>query len=192
MPDDPATDDYIDNMDQRPGMFEPQRFRQAPLAQYTDDAKDLIKQLRNQYNAGQPDVVQAVKDYEMQRYFKVYRDFYQFDDPKARDLAANDVSQYGSGDKMGQESAWNLFYQAHQRYIGSALAREDPMSDADQKTLEDQHGFDMGGAHLFNFEPLIQKGVIKPRNVPDYDDMPRPGPPPTTGIDFDKLFKSGR
>lgn len=181
MPGPEATDEYIAGMDQAPGIFNPEKFRSEPFAQFTEDAKDVVKQLRDQYNAGQPDVVKAVKDYEGQHFQHIYTDT-----PGGRANAAEDMQEFGSGEKFAQSRAWDLFYQAHQRYIGSALAREDPMTPETQKALEEHQGFDMAGRPTFDFDSLIKKGLIMPRNVPDY--VPKEEPKPGQ-IDFDKLFK---
>lgn len=184
MPDQPVDDAYLENIDQSPGVYNAEIFRTAPFAQHTADAKDVVRQLRDAYNSGNPDAVQAVRNYEMQHFQQGHTN-----DEVGRRMALADMRDFGSGDQMGRNRAWDLFYQAHQRYIGSALAREDPMSPEDQKALEDHQGFDMEGRPVFDFDPLIRKGIIKPRNVPDY--VPTPEPQRNV-VDFDKLFKSGR
>lgn len=175
-----ATEDYIQSMDQEEGVFGSERFRSPEMSTMTDNAKDVVLQIMKQYNSGDADTVQAVQNWEFQKYKEGFTD---------NEQGHRMARQYMSGNKLSQESAWELFYQAHQKYIGTALGDESKeMPAATRAKLEESHGFDMEGRKVFPFESLVSKGKLSPKDVKVAADPVNP----SQGVDFDKLFRSGR
>lgn len=152
-----ADQSYLENMDQADGVFNKEDFRHPAMEELTRNAKDVVSQIMDKYNSGDADVRSAVSNFEMQKYGNFFAN-----NPAGKELLKNSLS----ADKLSKDSAWELFYQAHQKYIGQSLTSEDTELPDDQRALlEARYGFDMGGSKLFDFESLMAKGKIAPKGA---------------------------
>lgn len=145
MAEDVADDKYMWTM-HKDAAFQEQ-FNSPEMKDLTANARDVAIQIQKSYNAGDKETRKAVHDFEKER------------------LVGWDTSKSLSGDKLSKSTAWSLFYQAHQRYIGHELDEKKDIPEDRRKFLEGFHGLDMGGSKLFDFHSLIGSGKLKPKGI---------------------------
>ena len=148
---------YIQSMDQESGVYGAEDFVHPAMKNMTANAKDVVSQIMTQYNNGDVDIRQAVNNFELDRNRSLFTN-----DAAGQQLLRDSISK----DKLLKDTAWELFYQAHQKYIGTKLQNENnPPTKDEEEVLRSRYGFDMQGVKLFNFESLIRAGKLKPKGI---------------------------
>jgi hypothetical protein len=158
---DPATDQYINDIEKN--SFSPEDFGHPGMKDMTSNAKDVARQVMRGYNSGDDDVRAVVRNYELevlrQGRTKNYR---------GSAMEREEMDKYTSKDKLLASTAWNIFYQAHQRYIGDVLTQEKSgksLPPGHLEALNDRYGFDMEGRPVINLRSLVDAGKLKPKGI---------------------------
>ena len=174
--------DYIQNMDRSSGILGREQFSSPFTSQYTNHSKNVVKQLYDLYKSGDPDVVSQIRDYELSQNAPAYTN-----NEAGHKLLMDSLSK----DTVNRNTLWDLFYQAHQKYMGSKLYGEGEdaakFGSPEYNELANYHGFDMGGRNRFDFESLQHKLNIPGVEKPSYTQPSGPQP-----FSFDRLFQSGQ
>jgi hypothetical protein len=114
--------------------FNKEMFTSSHTKEFVEQAKDVVKQLQNKYDAGDVSAQKAVRAWEGKRLMQ---------------------GEQVSGDKLKNDSIQDLFYEAFQRSVGSALTNEDKeLPPSKRQFLESIHGFDMGGYKPFDWSAV--------------------------------------
>jgi hypothetical protein len=148
-----ADQSFIDNIDQREGVFAPERFQDPRVAGMTANAKNVTSQINKLWSAGDSDVRAAVRSYEKESLKNVY-----MDNEAGRQRMKADMSD-GQG-KLSESTTWDIFYDAHQRYIAQRLLDENkgPAFGSDEYNfLSRMYKFDMEGRPIFDFDRIRSK-----------------------------------
>src|SRR5215831_15178086 len=101
MDDDIADNNYLNTMERRSGIFHSEDFAHPYMAEMTENARDVVKQLRDKYNAGDWEVKKEVREFEKNQWGNLF----------TKDAGGQKAfeDQFASGDKLRQGTAWELF-----------------------------------------------------------------------------------